>query len=94
MSLRDIIGRIARKCRTAALRGKFKSFGKGAHVGKYENLLGMEYISVGERTGFADGVTLTAWDEFDGKRYSPEIIIGARRMIVGSFLLPYSLINI
>lgn len=73
----DIIRSFVRKCRTVFVRGKFKRFGKGAHVGKYENLLGMEYISVGERTGFADGVTLTAWDEFDGKRYSPEIIIGA-----------------
>ena len=66
----------ARKCRTVFVRGKFKHFGKNSHVGIYAELLGMEYISIGDRTGFADGATLTAWDEFDGRRYSPEIIIG------------------
>ena len=39
-------------------------------------LKGLQYISIGYNTGFCRGVILTAWDEYEGIKYTPSIIIG------------------
>ena len=37
---------------------------------------GAKYISIGKGTRVLRGVILTAWDEYEGKHFSPSIVIG------------------
>lgn len=62
----------------------FRSCATTVAFGKVSCLVGPEYIKVGDYTGFADGLFLTAWDKYpingmpddDLQIYNPEIVIG------------------
>lgn len=69
------------------IRHYFKKIGTNSSFKEIESLKGAEYISIGDNTLFSNGLTLTAWDEYEyvdlsdniGKHtqsFSPEIIIG------------------
>lgn len=62
--------------RTMVFRRSFKGFGAGSYLGKIAQLSGLKYISIGTRTGFADGLTMTAWDQYSRQVFTPNIIIG------------------
>ena len=67
--------------KASALRGLayarlFKKWGKKNHLGKLGLLEHPECISVGSRNNFDRGLFLTAWTEYRGKKYSPELIVG------------------
>ena len=72
-----MIAAILNRLYTIACRGRFASFGKGAHIGyKAMKLKGLKYVTVGQKTYIAPNVQLTAWDTFADNRYTPSIIIG------------------
>lgn len=62
----------------------FKSCAPSVSFGRVDYLVGPEYITIGDYTGFVDGLYLTAWDKFpingkqddDIQKFNPEIIIG------------------
>lgn len=54
----------------------FKFFGHSLIRGKFSSFKGGKYITIGDGVAIGKYVTLTAWDEFQGTKYSPEIIIG------------------
>lgn len=58
------------------LKTKFCSLNESVVFGRISNLMGAEYITVGENSGFGDGLTLTAWSEFRNQRFNPSITIG------------------
>lgn len=62
---------------TGMIKSRFKSFGKGSLIDfRTIDIAGMQYISIGENSSFAKDLCLTAWDEYSGQKYNPEIIIG------------------
>lgn len=63
--------------RTMWIRSAFKSCHQTVRFGKFDILEGMSFISIDECTGFGDGLTLTAWKEFNGQIFDPEITIGS-----------------
>lgn len=55
----------------------FASFGTNSRIAPYASLIkGMKHITIGDHTNIAKGVQLTAWDNYMGQHYSPEIHIG------------------
>lgn len=67
------------------LKSRFKSFPDNSYIGKIGQAHCPEYITIGEHTGFGDGIYLTAWDTFecivDGKstnqHFIPDLSIGS-----------------
>ena len=63
------------------LRKNFKRMGEKVYFFRPGLLKGMEYISVGDSTGFERGLYLTAWDSYEAKtgkqEFSPSIEIGS-----------------
>ena len=59
---------------------KFKSFGKDSLLGLSSLILNLHYITVGRKSSFGNGLTLTCYDSLltpSGKKhYSPSISIG------------------
>ncbi len=54
---------------------RFKAFGKSViHSFSYQR--GLQYITIGNRSSIGRNVELTAWDEYKGQHFTPEIIIG------------------
>lgn len=64
------------KIRSIGLRFLFKHCGKEALFGKIGWLKGVDVITIGEKTSFGDYFYLTAWKEYNGQKFSPEITIG------------------
>lgn len=66
--------------RGAWLRKEFKQMGEEVYFYRPGLLKGMEYISIGDNTGFEKDLYLTAWDTFEtneGKQtFTPAIEIG------------------
>ena len=62
--------------RSRWLSYEFKEAGEGLTFLGVEDLHGPEYIKIGDHSGFGPGLFLTAWDEYDGREYSPSIEIG------------------
>lgn len=72
-----IIKSISNRLYTLCHAHRFAYWGKGSHIGrKAMKLMGLQYISVGERTYIAPGVQLTAWNTHNGQHYTPSIVIG------------------
>lgn len=72
--------------RSQWIKSEFKAFDH-CFIGKIGLLRGMQYIEVGERTGFGDWIYLTAWDRYpcinsQGKEemqhFRPSIKIGSQ----------------
>ena len=72
-----IISKIVRLPKTLYSRRivkKFHSCGKGCYFSKFAQLLGAQYIDIGNKTVFADGCYLTAWVR---NNQQPQITIGS-----------------
>lgn len=54
----------------------FRQMGEDVVIERVGELHGLQYISVGGRCSFRQGLFLTAWDEFRGERFQPSIEIG------------------
>ena len=68
---------ITNRVYTILHRHRFARWGKGSHIGwQAMKLIGLKYISVGDKTFIARGIQLTAWDSHNGIRYNPSITIG------------------
>lgn len=62
---------------TGFIRNRFKSFGKYSRVQpKFCNLIGAEYIDIGENCSLNKNIELTAIDRFGQQHFSPSIKIG------------------
>ena len=73
----SIINKFANRLYTILFRHCFAHFGQGSHIGwSAMKLVGLKYISVGNRTYIAPNVQLTAWDCHNGNHYTPSITIG------------------
>lgn len=63
---------------TGYLRRHFAGWGRGAVIAyRAVALHGLKYVNVGAGSEIDEGVRLTAWDNYEGKEHSPEIVIGA-----------------
>ena len=74
-----IIKRIYNKIRRERLNARFAEVGS-VGFGKINQLLGPEYIHIGDHVGFGDDLYLTAWDQFKSaegiQHFTPKIVIG------------------
>ena len=73
---------IIRKVRTYIYTGynirRFAAWGEGSVVEpRWLRLTGGKCIRVGENCSFDKDVELTAWDEYEGRKFTPEIVIGS-----------------
>lgn len=59
-------------------RSKIVRLNNGYHLdtSSFNQLRGLEYVSIGSGTSFGPGGFLTAWDEYKNKRFCPSIEIG------------------
>ena len=57
-------------------RVKLKSCPPSVNIEKLGKLVGAKYISIGDDSDIQRFTYLTAWDNCDGKKFYPEIIIG------------------
>ena len=77
MSISHLMRSVFIRLYTIFHRHRFAHWGKGSHIGwKAMKLVGLQYVSVGDRTFIASGIQLTAWDSHNGNKYSPSITIG------------------
>ncbi len=68
---------------TGFISRRFKFFGKSIIKSPFKKLLGAKYISIGDNVTIHDSVVLTAWDNYLGKKFNPEIDIGNGSSIGG-----------
>lgn len=52
------------------------SLGKGSYVGQNVQLIGAQYMDIGENFSAGCGLTLQAWDTYAGKSHQPKLCIG------------------
>lgn len=77
MSLAEKFNIVRRVVYSSYLKRFFASMGNDTYFEyKASRLVGLKHISIGERCIFGKNIQLTAWDEYYGQRFSPEIIIG------------------
>lgn len=55
---------------------QFKKFGRLSVIRSFLYAKGLKYIQVGECVSIGSHVELTAWDNYKGQKFKPEIIIG------------------
>ena len=56
---------------------QFKNIGKGTIIKpSFRFICGLQYISIGSNSVIGKEVELTAWDNYKGQQFKPEIIIG------------------
>lgn len=68
---------IYRKLYVGWLSSNFKTIGRNVNWYPPVRLIrGGKYISIGDRVSIGKNVTITAWDEYQGQRFTPEITIG------------------
>ena len=58
------------------VRNSFKHCPLSVSFGKIGCFHDTEYISIGENCGFGDFIYLTAWQEYHGEHFAPELTIG------------------
>lgn len=58
------------------LKTRFKSIGENIRICHPYLIKNPQYISIGNNFGALHNLRLEAWDEYEGERFSPEIIIG------------------
>lgn len=61
---------------TCAYEGRFNKVGKNCYFGKDFILHDEDCITIGDNFRAGDHLTLEAWKEYDGVKYSPNITIG------------------
>jgi len=67
---------ISNKLYSAWISKEFKSFGKDSVIEQKMNLLGGNYICIGDNTSIGTRTSLTAWDKFGLDTFTPVINIG------------------
>lgn len=55
---------------------KFKFNCMKGLIRKPHQIVGAKYISIGQHSSFGEGLILTAWESYAGKKFNPRIIIG------------------
>lgn len=73
---------VGRRFYAAWLSKEFHSIGR--HIDWYPPvrvLRGGKYISIGNNVAIGKNVTLTAWDDFKGQHFHPQIVIGSNSSI-------------
>lgn len=55
---------------------RFASCHNSVRFGRINCLKGMKFISIGEHSGFDDGLFLMAWEQFNSQKFQPQISIG------------------
>ncbi len=68
--------RINDRFRSAFISSEFKTFSKSSVIQHGFYFLGGKYISIGNYSNIGRRGVITAWDNYCGIRYNPEIIIG------------------
>jgi acetyltransferase-like isoleucine patch superfamily enzyme len=64
------------RVRSYAVAPQFRRFGKGAYVGRDVVLVNPGYVSIGSGASLGERTVVTAWDRYEGERFTPEIVIG------------------
>lgn len=54
---------------------KMKSCGKDYYFGRFHSLKGSQYMTLGNKVVFDDFIVFTAWDNLNGKRFTPSIVL-------------------
>lgn len=55
------------------IQKEFSNIGKGVYIGRLKLLEGAQYIHVDNAVSIGEGCTLTAWDNYMGNQFSPNI---------------------
>lgn len=77
MSIYEKIEMIRKVIYTSYLRRFFMSLGEESFLEyKASLLVGLRYISIGDRCLLNKGILLTAWDDYYGTKFHPRIAIG------------------
>lgn len=64
------------KIRLGILKQKFKNFGEGADFAMHVLFKGCNCISIGKQSYIDDNSEITAWTNYRGVEYTPQIVIG------------------
>lgn len=72
----QIYERLCFKIRSLWIKNKIGNIGKQVYFGKNVKIINGEYMNIGNDCFFNDNMMLSAWTEFNGKTYKPQIIIG------------------
>ena len=79
MSLSNRMGMVRNVMYTSYLKRAFISLGKNTVVEhKAASLVGLKYIKIGRDCLIGKNVRLTAWDNYYGQKFTPNITIGDR----------------
>lgn len=74
--IKDSLTTVSAYIRVGYHKRYFKSIGDGVRFGRNFRSHGERYITIGEKSTFAEGGRLMAYDNYQGERFSPEIKIG------------------
>lgn len=73
-----IINKIVNNIYSFFLCRRLNSYGKKVQFRyRARTLTGLKYVSIGSKTAFGLGACITAWDSYQGKTYTPSIVIGS-----------------
>ena len=74
--LTNFIKKSINRFTTAYVSRSFKKFSKDSVLEADIYLRGAQYISIGKKCNIGKRGTITAWDNFAGNKFNPEIMIG------------------
>jgi acetyltransferase-like isoleucine patch superfamily enzyme len=84
-SMANRLKKFKAKLHTFWIRTEFKTIGEFSVINYPIDLRGGKYISIGSRVGIGKRGALTAWDQYRGDVFIPEIIIGNNTSIGDEF---------
>lgn len=85
MNLFSIIRKLSVKADSLyyhAVKNRFAKMGHGVYIGWLSQLVGSEYIQIGDHVSIGKGTYLCAWDKYQEQSFNPQIIL-CERVIVG-----------
>jgi len=74
--MRQRVSNFRNKVHSHAVAGEFRRFGPGASVARDVVLINPRYISMGRGASVGARTVLSAWDQYEGAPFTPEILIG------------------